>query len=195
MSFAAFINTVGCQGRLNRKSRLSTCIWKANSSRSACTGKSSILLAGSSVDGGTKPDYEAVDNRTSSRVFQGAFARSLRQELSNFTDSSSLSPSSYEDVMQDVLRLAALHSGDVNGLRAAAFRVLQRLIPEFITAPFAALISKPFPKIASALCARVTVATTQWLMGCSVVQRDDTAVVEIERCRYLEGMFLFEILF
>lgn len=140
-------------------------------------------------DGPTSPvpDYTPIDNNIFNTVFTSIFLRKLENELGAQAED----VSGYDAVIQVVRRLANRHRGDPEGLRMASQRVLASLFPSWLPPAFVVLFSKPFPAFANWLNAIITIAVTQWLMGPSVLSKEDPSTVEIERCRYLERKLLY----
>lgn len=131
------------------------------------------------------PCYKATDRKLPNAVFTQIFLGKLEIELGR-----SASRGGYDGVVEAVRALATRHLDDARGLQAASGRVLDALLPLWLGRAFGAVFSRNLPGVAAAINARVTVATTQWLMGRSRVGEDGVSV-EIERCRYLEGMYSF----
>jgi len=110
------------------------------------------------------------------------FRTKLEAELGSTTDTPG-----YAGVIAVVKSLADRHRGDTQALRDASERVLMSLFPSWLPRAFSVLFSRPFPAFAAWINAVVTVGVTQWLMGPSQLAPDGVTV-EIERCRYLEGL-------
>lgn len=128
------------------------------------------------------PSYTRIDNNPLNSLFSQIFLRKLELELGR-----KACTTGYPAVIETVTALAARHRGDPTALREASERVLHSLFPGWLPPAFERLFSKPAPRFAAWINAIVTVAVTQWLMGPSRLA-DDGATVEIERCRYLEGI-------
>lgn len=138
-----------------------------------------------------KPVYHDADRAPHNAFFMHRFLQSLQSEMRR----DKVAPSNvcagldgYDAVMCCVRALAIRYGTreGANDLRAASIRVLRALLPPWLPRVFVTVFSRPAPRLAARMCATVTVASTQWLMGDSHISADDPAVVEITRCRYLE---------
>lgn len=130
------------------------------------------------------PDYSAIDGNLVNRRLTSIFRGKLEAELGRPARASG-----YAGVVEVVKALAQRHRGDPVGLRVASERVLESLFPGWLPPAFDRIFSKNVPGFAQWINAVVTVAVTQWLMGPSKLA-DGGKTVEIERCRYLEGMLV-----
>lgn len=128
------------------------------------------------------PSYTRIDNNPFNSLFSRIFLHKLETELGRKAHSTG-----YHAVVETVTALTARHRGDPTALREASERVLESLFPLWLPPAFERLFSKPVPHFAAWINAVVTIAVTQWLMGPSKLA-DDGVTVEIERCRYLEGI-------
>lgn len=136
------------------------------------------------------PDYSTIDGNVVNQRLTSIFRGKLEAELGRPADASG-----YAGVVEVVKALAQRHRGDPAGLRAASERVLESLFPGWLPPAFDRIFSRNVPSFAQWINGVVTVAVTQWLMGPSKLA-DKGKTVEIERCRYLEGMvvaFLYAI--
>lgn len=128
------------------------------------------------------PDYSRIDSNPLNNLLTNIFLSKLEAELGVPSKTSG-----YDGVINTVKALAERHRSDRAALRDASERVLMSLFPPWLPPAFAVLFSKPFPRFSAWINGAVTVAVTQWLMGPSKLA-EDGVTVEIERCRYLEGM-------
>lgn len=136
------------------------------------------------------PDYKPIDANPFNKLFTHIFLSKLEKELGEPAQQAV----GYDAVIQVVRRLAYKYRGDPSALQNASERVLNSLFPNWLPPAFTLLFSKPFPAFAAWINAAVTVVVTQWLMGPSSIA-DDNKTVEIERCRYLEGMYRTRLFF
>ncbi|KAI0564880.1 Beta-carotene isomerase D27-like protein [Gracilaria domingensis] len=128
------------------------------------------------------PDYSGIDANPLNKFFTNIFLSKLETELG--------APSAkrgYAGVVDVVQQLAARHRTDPKALQEASQRVLMSLFPPWLPRAFSKMFSKPIPGFAAWINAVVTIGVTQWLMGPSKLA-EDGVTVEIERCRYLEGL-------
>lgn len=128
------------------------------------------------------PDYTSIDANPLNRRLTAIFRAKLEAELGRPARASG-----YAGVVEVVSALAHRHRGHPQALRAASERVLGSLFPAWLPPAFDRIFSRNVPVFAKWINAVVTVAVTQWLMGPSKLA-DGGMTVEIERCRYLEGM-------
>lgn len=136
------------------------------------------------------PDYTSVDGVPTNAFFMATFQRALDEQLD---EPLSGSFRGYDRVSRSIRALATQYRGNNAQLRDAALRVLQSLIPMWLPKVFRAVFVRFDTVLSAKMCAFVTVLTTQWLMGHSKISEEDSTVVEIERCRYLEeGKLLVE---
>ncbi|CAM6038223.1 unnamed protein product [Sphagnum compactum] len=99
------------------------------------------------------------------------------------------------DGLIDVAKRLLLHYPSRQETEQATVRVLRSLFPSWLLTLFKQLIAPLGDgKLGAVLCARVTQATTQWLMGpCQLneVQLSDGSLllsgVMIQKCKYLDG--------
>lgn len=135
------------------------------------------------------PIYTAIDRQPHNAFFMASFLAALQTELKRSPDiCGATTRRDYDSVMRAVRELAR-HYGTRNedgALRAASVRVLCAVVPPWLPPIFVNVFALRTPHLAARMCAAVTVATTQWLMGPSRISEYDPTVVEIDRCRYLE---------